>query len=372
MNSFGSALRLCIWGESHGVAIGGVLDGLPPGMPVDLLAIQRDLDQRRPGGPLASSRKEADRLEILSGVRDGHATGTPLSFLLRNEDARPQDYADGVLRPGHGDWPAWAASNGWADLRGGGHGSGRLTAVLVAAGSIVRPILDRHGLSIAATLQSVGEIEAPAFEGPAAEMERRVAASALRSAHPASDAAFQERIERARRDRDSIGGSIAFLADGVPPGLGEPFFGSLESALAGLLFGVPAVVGVSFGAGFAATRMAGSDLNDPYGLREGRVTPLGNKAGGLLGGRSTGSPIRGLVAIKPASSIAQPQTSVNLETSREEVVTVTGRHDPCVALRAVPVVASTLRFVLADALLAAQARGLLAAPSWPPRGPKPV
>ncbi|MEK6985748.1 MAG: chorismate synthase [Candidatus Thermoplasmatota archaeon] len=372
MNSFGSALRLTIWGESHGVAIGGVLDGLPPGMLVDQASIQRDLDQRRPGGPLASARKETDRLEIMSGVRDGHATGAPLAFLLRNEDARPQDYPDGVLRAGHGDWPAWAASNGWADLRGGGHGSGRLTAVLVAAGALVRPLLDCHGLAAAATLQSVGDVEAPAFEGAAEEMERRVATSPLRSAHPALAQTFQERIEGARRDRDSVGGSIAFLADGVPPGLGEPFFGSLESSLASLLFSIPAVVGVAFGAGFAATRMAGSDLNDPFGLRDGRVVPLSNKAGGVLGGRSTGAPVHGRVAIKPASSIAQPQASVNAESSREETVTVTGRHDPCIALRAVPVVAAALRFALADALVAAQAKGLLVAHSWPARGPKPA
>lgn len=370
MNAFGHHFRLTLWGESHGPAIGAVLDGLPPGLPVRLDVAQRDLDARRPGGALVSQRQEADRLEVLSGLLDGHATGAPLAFLLRNEDARPQDYDDLPLRPGHGDGPALAATRGWADLRGGGHGSGRLTALLVAAGALARPLLDAHGIIAAAHLAAVGEVEADPFDGAAAEMERRMLASRLRTAATASEASFAARIEAARRGRDSVGGVVAWRADGVPPGLGSPFFASLESSLAALLFSVPAVVGVEFGAGFSAARSTGAAHNDAYAVEDGRARPASNRAGGVLGGRSTGAPFVGRVAIKPTSSIAQPQATVDRD-GRAASVEVGGRHDPCIAVRAAPVVAACLRLALADAVLAAQATGLLAAPSWPAR-PSPL
>lgn len=361
MNTFGRLVRVSLFGESHGDGVGVLLDGLPPGTPVDVQALQRDLDRRRPGTSLlVSQRREPDTARILSGVRHDQATGAPLAVWLQNEDAQSKPYLDAAHtpRPGHADWVNQEWSRGAADLRGGGHSSGRLTAGLVAAGSLVEPLLRTQGIRTAAHIQQVGKLAGPAGTVSAAAMQR-VRDQAIPTGHAALAKRFAAAIERARRAGDSLGGVVEFRAEGLPVGLGDPIVDSLESTLAHLFFAVPAVKGVSFGAGFAAAAMNGSQHNDPYTVRNRRVTPATNHAGGILGGRSTGAPLWGHLAIKPTSSIFLPQQTVDLRTRRRTTLKLKGRHDPCIALRAVPVARACLNIALADALLLARAQGTL-------------
>lgn len=356
MNTIGRRLRFTLFGESHGPAIGGVLDGVPPGMAVDLDAVQARLDARRPGtGPLVSARNEPDTPEILSGVHKGVTTGAPLAFIIRNQDTRSKDY-DALARtprPGHSDLVAHTWSGGAYDPRGGGHYSGRLTACLVAAAALVAPMLRDAGIRVGAHLHQVGELAGPA--GPPPKLDR-AAASAVHTAHDLENA-FIERIQAARAAKDSVGGVVAWRADGVPMAWGDPTFDSVESLLAHMLFAVPAVKGVSFGEGFASAAMTGTQHNDAYRMADGEPTPTSNHAGGILGGRTTGAPLWGHVAIKPTSSIFQPQDTVNLETGKDATLELKGRHDPCIAVRAVPVVRAAVELVLADLLLLARQEG---------------
>lgn len=356
MNQIGRRLRLTLFGESHGVAIGGVLDGVPPGLPVDLGAVQARLDARRPGtGPLVSARQETDEPEILSGVHHGRTTGAPLAFLIRNQDRRSQDYADlaRTPRPGHSDWVAHAWSRGAYDPRGGGHYSGRLTACLVAAAALIEPMLHAAGIQVQAHLHAVGE-----HSGPGGEPGDLTAAAAspVHTAHALEDV-FIDRIMAARAAKDSIGGTVAWKATGVPIAWGDPMFDSVESLASHMLFSVPAVKAVSFGAGFGAVAMAGSQHNDAYRMDGDTARPTSNHAGGILGGRTTGAPMWGHVAIKPTSSIFQPQETVDLERGTDATLNLKGRHDPCIAVRAVPVVRAAMELVLADLLLLAQQEG---------------
>lgn len=366
MNSFGIRYRLALFGESHGKGVGVVVDGVPAGLPIDSVRLQADLDARRPGSSaLVSQRQETDAFELLSGVLDGDATGAPLCVWIPNRDADPRPYAQTARlpRPGHADWTALGWSRGYADLRGGGHASGRLTAPLVAAGSIAQGILDRHGIQCAAHLHQAGDVAGPAMGLDAATMLGRVGTSLVHTAHTGLESEFTALFERLRRDRDSVGGVVEFVASGVPPFLGDPFFESIESHLAHLLFSVPAVKGVDFGAGFQAAAMRGSQHNDPFVLQDGQVATASNNAGGILGGRTTGADLRGRVAVKPTSSLpGRPQRTVDLESMQEVDLESKGRHDPCVAIRAVPVVQACLRIVLADFVLQAYQEGHLAPP----------
>jgi chorismate synthase len=366
MNQFGRQFRLSLFGESHGEGVGAVVDGVPPGLPLDAAALQADLDLRRPGASrLASQRAEPDAPQLLSGVHRGRTTGAPVCVWIANRDARSQDYeaAQRLPRPGHADWVNHVWSSGNADLRGGGHASGRLTAPLVAAGTIAQLVLG-PGIACAAHLHQVGGTAGPRDAHPAAALLERVPRSPLLTGHADLEPEFARVIEEARRGLDSVGGAVEFVADGVPVAWGDPFFDSVESSLAHLLFAVPAVKGVEFGAGFAAAAMKGSAHNDPYTVREGRVAPATNHAGGILGGRTTGESLRGRVAVKPASSLpGRPQQSVGLDTLRPEELVLKGRHDPCIALRAVPVVQACLRIALADFALLARQQGLGGA--WP-------
>jgi len=360
MNTFGRRLRLSLFGESHGPGIGITLDGVPPGLPVDPDAIQRALDERRPGtGPLVSARREKDAPQILSGVHGGRATGAPLTVWIQNQDARPQDYerVRRLPRPGHADFTQHMWSRGHHDPRGGGHASGRLTAPLVAAAAIVRPLLEAQGIRTAAHLHQVGDLSGPPHVHNAATAAARAAGSPVRTAHAGLEKRFLEAILAARQERDSLGGLIEFVADGVPVAWGDPFFDSVESLLAHLLFSVPAVKGVDFGAGFAAAAMRSSEHNDPFAVEGGRVVVGKNDAGGILGGRTTGASLRGRVAVKPTSSILRPQETVDLGTGEPARLDLTGRHDPCIAVRAVPVVRACLDLVLADLLLLARQEG---------------
>ncbi|HUR63013.1 MAG TPA: chorismate synthase [Candidatus Thermoplasmatota archaeon] len=355
MNQVGRAFRLSLFGESHGAGVGVVVDGVPPGLALDAAHLQADLDRRRPGAsPLVSQRREPDVPRILSGTFEGRTTGAPICVFIANQDAdaRPYEEARHVPRPGHADWTEHVRSHGFNDPRGGGHASGRLTAPLVAAGAIARLVLGP--VQVAAHLHQVHATAGPQDAFDAAGMARRAASSPVLTAHTDLEPAFVSAIDAARRDLDSVGGVVEFVAEGLPVGVGEPFFDSVESVLSHLLFAVPAVKGVEFGAGFGAARLRGSQHNDAFTVRAGAVAPATNHAGGLLGGRTTGEPLRGRVALKPASSLpGRPQRSVDLRTREPTELKLAGRHDPCVAVRAVPVVEACVRIALADLLLEA-------------------
>jgi chorismate synthase len=361
MNSFGRLFRTSLFGESHGAGVGVLLDGVPPGLELDEARLQKDLDARRPGTSLlVSQRREPDVPRILSGILDGHTTGAPVAVWIENQDAQSKPYRDlaRTPRPGHADWVNQVWSRGNADLRGGGHSSGRLTAGLVIAGTVARSVLDPLGIKVGAHLHQVGETAGKPGLRTATVMLRSVPKSPVHTAHKHLETTFGKAIERARRAGDSVGGVVEFRAEGLPVGLGDPILDSLESTVSHLLFAVPAVKGVSFGAGFASAAMRGSRHNDPYTVRAGRVVPATNHAGGILGGRSTGAPLWGHAAIKPASSIFVPQRTVDVRTRRAATLKLTGRHDPCIAVRAVPVVRACLAIALADAVLVGRSQGI--------------
>lgn len=361
MNTFGRLFRVSLFGESHGAGVGVLVDGVPAGLPVDEARLRKDLDARRPGKSLlVSQRQEPDAPRILSGVLDGHATGAPLCVWIENQDAQSKPYKDlgRTPRPGHADWVNQVWSKGHADLRGGGHSSGRLTAGLVAAGTLAQALLDGVGIATAAHLHQVGDVAGQPGAIDAKAILKAVHRSAVYTAHKALEKRFAATIDGARKAKDSIGGVVEFRAEGLPVGLGDPIVDSLESTLSHLLFAVPAVKGVSFGAGFASAAMRGSGHNDPFEAKAGKVRPATNHAGGILGGRSTGAPLWGHVAVKPASSIFLPQRTVDLQTGKPATLELTGRHDPCIAIRAVPVVKACVAIALADAVLVARSQGV--------------
>jgi chorismate synthase len=341
-NTIGVLFRVTTWGESHGQAVGAVIDGCPPRIALSEADIQTDLCRRRPGAlASASPRREADRVEILSGVFEGKTTGTPISLILRNEDADPAAY-DGLrdlFRPGHGDI-AYRAKYGIRDHRGGGRASGRETAARVAAGGVARKILARAGIAIFAFTREIGGIAVAALDPEAAE------ASLLRCPDPEAEKAMMARLEEARSAGDTLGGIVEILVRGCPAGLGEPVFGKMDADLAGALMGIGTVKGVEIGAGFAAARMTGATCNDPI-LPEGFRT---NHAGGILAGITSGAEIVLRVACKPIPSLGRPQETVDLHGNRA-VVTIEGRHDVCVIPRIIPVCEAMVAIVLADHLL---------------------
>ena len=370
MNTFGRLLRMHIFGESHGQGVGAVFDGLPAGMPIEVARIQAALDRRRPAqGPATSSRREPDQLEILSGLYRGCSTGAPLALWIANHDARERDYRQlhTVPRPGHADWPALVRSRGHHDVRGGGHFSGRLTAPLVACGAIAAELLRGHGVEVAAHLHAVAGIEGGSATHDVAAMRAAVDGNRCKTAHQGLLEAFEAAIAEARKAGDSVGGVIEFRAEGLPVGVGEPWTDSIESHLSHLLFAIPAVKGVSFGAGFAAATMRGSEHNDGYRPDgDGGIETITNHAGGIVGGLSTGSPLWGHVAIKPTSSIFVRQQSVDLPSGQARELILRGRHDTLIAIRAVPVVEAAVALSLADLLMVWHAEQGVGA-AWPER-----
>ena len=342
-SEFGKLLRISVFGQSHGRAIGVNIDGLPAGESIDLQELDAFLDRRKPGkSPLSTTRKESDAPIFLSGLEHGVTCGAPLCAIIENSDQHSSDYQElqDKPRPGH------------ADMRGGGHFSGRLTAPLCIAGGIAKQILSRHGVHVGAHLASVGDVEDLPFPlRPNRSLFDAVAAKPF----PVLDDAVGERMQalilEARQHLDSVGGVIECAAVGVPAGLGEPMFEGLENRLAAALFGIPAVKGVEFGAGFAAARSRGSQNNDAFAVEDGEIVTCTNHAGGILGGISTGMPIILRTAIKPTPSISQPQQTVSLRAREDAELVVRGRHDPCIAHRAVPVVEAVTAAVLLDLLL---------------------
>ena len=354
-SEFGRLIKISVFGQSHGEAIGVVIDGLPAGEAVDMEELAAFLDRRRPGkSPLSTSRQEADAPEFLSGLVDGVTCGAPLCAVIRNSGQRSGDYRELAQRPrpAHADYTARVKWGGHADMRGGGHFSGRLTAPLCIAGGIAKQILARRGVHVGAHLAAVGTVEdAPFPLYPSPALFAAVAAKQLPVIDDGAGERMQALILTARQEQDSVGGVVECAAVGLPAGLGEPMFGGVENRLAAALFGIPAVKGVEFGAGFAAARLRGSEANDPFVLQDGEVRTAGNHAGGILGGITDGMPVVARVAVKPTPSIARPQRTVDLAATEETELSIHGRHDPCIAPRAVPVVEAVTACVLLDLLL---------------------
>ena len=354
-SEFGKILKVSVFGQSHGTAIGVNIDGLPAGEEIDLEELQRFLDRRRPGkSPLSTARKEGDVPEILSGLLDGKTCGAPLCAVIRNSDQHSGDYAElaDKPRPGHADYTAWVKWKGFADMRGGGHFSGRLTAPLCIAGGIAKQILARRGVYVGAHLHNVGGVSDLFFPvEPTAELFEEVARKPFPVLDDYSGGLMQDIILQAKNDLDSVGGIIECAAIGLPAGLGDPMFDGVENRLAVALFGIPAVKGVEFGAGFSAAAHRGSENNDSFAAENGKISAGSNHAGGILGGITTGMPVTLRVAIKPTPSIGQSQKTVSLSAKENTDLQIHGRHDPCIAHRAVPVVEAVTAAVLLDLLL---------------------
>ncbi len=352
-NSFGKLFTVTTWGESHGPAVGLVVDGCPPLLPLTAAEIQVDLDRRRPGqSDIVTPRKEADRVEILSGLFEGRTTGTPISMLVRNADARPGAYDElrEKFRPSHADY-TYQAKFGHRDHQGGGRSSARETVGRVAAGAIAKKILAladaARPVEIRAYLTQVHDLTVPAAALEKFPTLAEVDATAVRCPDPATAAAMIERIKQARSAGDSIGGVIECRVRGIPAGLGEPVFDKLEADLAKAMLSLPATKGFEIGSGFAGTRQMGSEHNDAFEPRDGRVRTTTNRSGGVQGGISNGEEIIFRVAFKPTATILQPQKTVDIHGKNTEL-TARGRHDPCVLPRAVPIVEAMTALVLVD------------------------
>ena len=354
-SQIGRNIRVQVFGESHGPSIGVIIDGLPAGLAIDDKAIADQMARRAPGqSAQVTQRREPDSPQFLSGLYRGHTTGSPLCAVIANTDTRSKDYAAlaDLPRPSHADYNATVKYGGYADMRGGGHFSGRLTAPLVLAGAICAGALSQRGIDIGAHLIQVGEVMAPALDPVAVTREDldRLRQAPLGMADEAARQRVEDLLDDLRRQGDSVGGLVECAAIGLPQGLGEPMAAGVENRLSAALFAIPGLRGLAFGAGFAACAMRGSAHNDPYTLVDGRVQPASNHAGGVLGGITTGLPLISHTAFKPTPSIARPQASVRLSSLSPESLTISGRHDPCIAIRAVPVVEAVTAIVCLDLL----------------------
>ncbi|MCR5823584.1 MAG: chorismate synthase [Lachnospiraceae bacterium] len=355
-NTFGSNVTITLFGESHGPAVGCVIDGLTPGIDVDDEAIRNLLSRRRPSSIVDTPRREPDNYKILSGVFNGKTTGTPICIMIPNEETKSGDYLFGPARPSHADYTAHVKYNGFEDYRGGGHFSGRITSALVAAGGTVIPALNKLGISIGTHISECGGQNDRDFSSSEAEMTEEIRSLQLKNFPVLSDEAGEKmigQIEAAAKDCNSLGGIVKTAVTGLPVGVGEPWFDSLESQLAHAMFSVGAVKGIQFGSGFEGTRLKGSEFNDPMRLNNGRTVTLSNNNGGINGGISNGMPVTFSVAVKPTPSIARPQQTVNFLTGKEEELVIHGRHDPAIVRRICPVIDSVTAIVIADALVTA-------------------
>ena len=356
-STWGSSIKLSVFGGSHTDAIGVVLDNLSPNEKIDLDAVRVQMARRAPGKDKTSTtRAEADEPQILSGLLNGVTTGAPLAVIIQNTNVRSKDYSlfKSHPRPGHADYTASVRYSGAHDIRGGGHFSGRLTACLVFAGAVCRQILERRGVVIGAHALQIGAEKDESFDPVHISAEELSALNTrfFSVTKPEAEAAMREEIEKARLDADSIGGVIECAVVGVPVGVGSPMFGGVENVLASILYGIPAVKGVEFGSGFGAAVLRGSENNDAFYFGEdGCVYTETNNAGGILGGISTGMPIVFRVAVKPTPSIGKTQKTVDLEEKENDILEITGRHDPCIVPRAIPVVEAAAAIALLDLMM---------------------
>ncbi len=350
-NTFGQSIAVTLFGESHGEEIGAVVDGLAPGMPISEKSIKEALSLRRPSGSISTARAEKDEFRMVSGVFRGRATGTPLTLLIPNTEKRSADYdsAARLARPSHADYTAECKYHGYQDYRGGGHFSGRITAPLVAVGAILRDALKEKGIEIGTHIARIAEVS----DRPFADYKTDFAyLSSL--PFPVLDGEAAEKMQAvilsAKAEGDSVGGILESAVTGVPRGVGEPWFDSVESLLSHMLFSIPAVKGVEFGEGFGFASLRGSEANDPLINENGEVRTATNRNGGICGGITNGMPITFRTVVKPTPSIYKAQRTVSLDTGEEQTLTVKGRHDPCIVHRARAVIDATTAIVLADML----------------------
>ena len=351
-STYGESLKLSIFGQSHGAGIGMTLDGIPAGLSVDLDKLQTFLNRRAPGqNDWSTPRKEEDRPEFLSGILEGRTCGAPIAAVIYNKNTRSGDYSNlkDCPRPGHADFTAQVKYDGYQDVAGGGHFSGRLTAPLCIAGGLCKQWLEERGIHIGAHIKSIAGIDDDAYD----PMNPRL--DAVGKIFPVLNGLVGEEMQNAiadaRKDGDSVGGIVECAVTGLPIGLGEPMFGGMEGRIAQIVYGIPAVKGVEFGAGFHVASMRGSDNNDDYAISEGRVVTLTNNCGGILGGITNGMPLIFQAAFKPTPSISRPQQSISISEMECKELIVKGRHDPCIVPRAVPVVEAAAAIAVYDAIL---------------------
>ncbi len=351
-STFGERIKLSIFGQSHGPAIGMVLDGIPAGLPVDLDKLQSFLARRAPGqADYATPRKEADAPDFLSGIVDGYTCGAPIAATIGNTNTRSGDYEKlkDIPRPGHADFTAQVKYGGYQDVAGGGHFSGRLTAPLCIAGGLCKQWLENKGIRIAGHILSIGGIADEPDYIDWVDPKLDLMPETFPVLNPEAAEKMHLAIAKAKADGDSVGGIIECVITGLPVGLGEPMFGGMESRIAQIVYGIPAVKGLDFGSGFTSAFLRGSMNNDPYAIENGRIVTKTNNAGGILGGITNGMPLVFSVAIKPTPSIAATQQSVSLKNMTETMLSVSGRHDPCIVPRAVPVVEAAAAIAIFDA-----------------------
>jgi chorismate synthase len=352
-NSIGKEFTVTTFGESHGKIVGVVVDGCPAGLPLSEADIQMELDRRVPtNSKIVSARIERDQAKILSGIFNGFTTGAPIAITVENKETDSSDYEaiKSLPRPGHADYPASVKYQGFQDYRGGGRFSGRVTVALIMAGAIAEKLLRRFNIDVLAFTRAIGKIQSDR-QFTAEEIRENKYKMATRCPDTTCAENMEKAIVNAKREGESVGGVIECVAFNVPAGVGEPLFDSLDADLAKALFNVPAVKGVEFGLGFAIAKLMGSESNDPYIIKNGKVATLTDNMGGILGGLSNGMPIIVRVAIKPTPSVGKQQKTVNMSTMEDANVTVKGRHDPCVVPKAVPAVESAVAITLVDHLI---------------------
>ncbi len=353
--SFGNILKISIFGESHGTGIGITIDGIEPGFEICTDEIDRQMARRAPGSSdMTTSRREPDKVEILSGVFEGRTTGAPICAVIRNTNTRSTDYArtKDIMRPSHADYTGYIKYRGFADYRGGGHFSGRITAPLVFCGALVCGILKQRGIDIFSHIQSVGKVKDSSFSDiNIGDFDfYKLSDMQLPLLNNDCEEKIKQEILSAKQNGDSVGGVVECMAVGIPTGVGEPFFDSVESILSHLLFSVPAVKGVEFGDGFKLAEMLGSKANDAMCYNGDKISFKTNHNGGVLGGITNGMPIVLRAAVKPTPSISLPQDSVDINTKQNAVLNIKGRHDPCIVPRAVPVIESVMAIGIYDLL----------------------
>ncbi len=352
-NTFGQSISLTLFGESHGSAIGAVLDGVAPGLCVDLEKIEEKLARRRPQSAIDTARKESDKFEILSGVFQGKTTGTPICIVIPNENTHSSDYTYGLARPSHADYTAFCKYHGYEDYRGGGHFSGRITAALVAACAILQDALDTLDIHIGTHILQCGRTQCAPFATEEERLKAQVLALQSRpfpTLDAQSEGAICAEILQAKQDCDSVGGKTQTAIVGLPCGLGEPFFDSVESTLSHALFGIGGIKGIDFGAGFDLCTMRASEANDPFWLEGDTVKTKSNLAGGINGGITNGMPILFRCAIKPTPSIAKEQQTVDFQSMQNASLSIKGRHDPAIIRRICPVIDAMSALVVCDLL----------------------
>ena len=352
-NTFGNSISVTLFGESHGKEIGAVIDGIAPGIPVDEAYISSRLDLRRPCGKISTQRSETDNFRIVSGVFNGYTTGTPICILIPNKDTDSSKYESLSVtpRPGHADYTAFCKYHGFQDYRGGGHFSGRITAPLVAAGAILLQALKAKGINIGTHIYSIGGVKDSEFDNTSLDSSIDALNSSLFAVlDEAKGVLMQEEISKAASEGDSVGGILETAVTGIPAGVGEPWFDTAEGVISHALFSVPGIKGVEFGAGFSVVQMRGSECNDNFRFENGAVVTDTNNNGGINGGITNGMPVIFRTAVKPTPSIFAPQNTVDLKNGENAVLSLTGRHDPCIVHRARAVVDSVTAIALADLL----------------------